>query len=321
MPNNWLTHASPFIPAGETAHASDVHLLFVGLVGVSLLVLLLLFALLLRFAIHYREGNKRADRNHRDKKSWIIETAWTVATFVAFLGLFGWGAKLYLDLYAVPADALPVYVVAKQWMWKVQHPGGQREINELHIPVERSVRLIMSSQDVIHSFFIPAFRIKHDVVPGTSEELWFRARKPGVFHLFCAEYCGTDHARMTGRIVVMQQPEFAQWLARQDVTGTLATQGGDLFRQFGCSGCHGNGSKVRAPALDGLYGKRIPLSDGTLDIADERYIRDSILKPRAKIAAGYEPLMPSYEGKISEDELVKIVAYIKSLGGDAKVQQ
>jgi cytochrome c oxidase subunit 2 len=239
--------------------------------------------------------------------------SWTAATMVAFLGLFVWGAQLFLNLQDAPKDALPVYVVAKQWMWKVQHLGGQREINELHIPLGPAVRLIMSSQDVIHSFFIPAFRIKHDVVPGTLESLWFRPRRAGVFHLFCAEYCGTDHSRMTGRIVVMEQAAFEQWLTRQDVTGTLAAEGGRLFRQLGCGGCHDTGASVRAPTLEGLYGKPVPLSDGTIEIADERFIRDSILKPRGKIAAGFEPVMPSYEGKISEDELVQITAYIKSL--------
>lgn len=311
--DNWIQHANPLVPAAETVHASSVDLLFIGLLASSACVLVLLFFLLLRFAIHYRAGNGAADRDHRIKKSWKIETAWTAATLIAFLALFIWGAHLFLDLYAVPAGAEPIYVVAKQWMWKAQHPGGQREINELHIPVGKTVRLIMSSQDVIHSFFVPAFRVKHDVVPGTSEELWFRARKTGVFHLFCAEFCGTDHSRMAGRIVVLQQPDYQNWLARQDVNGTLAAQGANLFRSFGCSGCHGKGSTVRAPALEGLYGKRVPLSDGTMEIANERYIRDSILKPRAKITAGYEPLMTSYEGKISEDEVIKLVAYIKSL--------
>jgi cytochrome c oxidase subunit 2 len=307
--SNWI----PLWLPGETDHASAVDLLFIGLLATTLLVLLLLFFLLLRFAIHYRAGNPRADRNHRVKKSWMLETAWTAATMIAFVGLFFWAAQLYLNLSDPPKDATPVYVVGKQWMWKVQHLGGQREINELHVPVGRAVRLIMSSQDVIHSFFIPAFRVKHDVVPGTTQDIWFKPRKAGVFHLFCAEYCGTDHSRMTGRIVVMEPSAFEQWLARQDVTGTLAARGGRLFRQLGCGGCHGEGAAVRAPALNGLYGKPVPLSDGTIEIADERYIRDSILKPRAKITAGYEPLMPSFEGKISEDELVAITAYIKSL--------
>ena len=215
---------------GETAHAGAVDLLFVGLLVSSVLVLLLLFALLLRFAIHYRAGNADADRDHRVKKSWIWEVSWTTATLVAFLGLFVWSAQLFVNLQAAPNDALPVYVVGKQWMWKVQHLGGQREINELHIPLGPAVRLIMASEDVIHSFFIPAFRIKHDVVPGTTQTLWFRPRRAGVFHLFCAEYCGTDHSRMTGRIVVMEQPAFEQWLARQDVNGSLASSGERLFR-------------------------------------------------------------------------------------------
>ena len=277
-----------------------------------MLVLLLLFFLLLRFAIHYRAGNNAADRGHRVKKSWHWEIAWTTATLIAFLGLFVWGAQLYLELSNTAKDALPVYVVAKQWMWKAQHLGGQREINELHVPIGHTIRLIMSSQDVIHSFFMPAFRIKRDVVPGTTVQLSFRPLRPGVFHLFCAEYCGTDHARMTGRIVVLEENQFSRWLASQDVSGTLAAQGERLYRQLGCGGCHGNGP-VRAPKLDRLYGKPVPLIDGTIAIADEAYLRDSILKPRATIAAGYEPLMPSYEGKISEDELIAIVAYIKSL--------
>jgi cytochrome c oxidase subunit 2 len=314
--DNWIQHANPFVPVAETIHASSVDLLFVGLLASSILVLVLLFFLLLRFAIHYRAGNEAADRDHRVKKSWKIETAWTAATLVAFLALFVWGADLFIGLYAAPADAEPIYVVAKQWMWKAQHPGGQREINELHIPVGKTIRLIMSSQDVIHSFFVPAFRVKHDVVPGTTEQIWFSPRKTGVFQLFCAEFCGTDHSRMTGRIVVMRQPDYQNWLARQDVSGTLAAQGASIFRSFGCSGCHGAGSRVRAPALEGLYGKRVPLSDGTMEIADERYIRDSIVKPRAKITAGYEAVMPSYEGKISEDELVELVAYIKSLADE-----
>jgi cytochrome c oxidase subunit 2 len=304
---------------GETAHARAVDLLFFGLLAATVLVLALLFFLLLRFAIHYRAGNKAADRSHRVKKSWHWEVAWTAATLVAFLALFVWGAQLYLDLYSPAKDTLPVYVVAQQWMWKAQHLGGQREINELHLPRGHTIRLIMSSQDVIHSFFMPAFRIKRDVVPGTAAQLSFRPLRPGVFHLFCAEYCGTDHARMTGRIVVMEENDFSLWLASQDVTGTLASKGKVIYRQLGCGGCHGKGP-VRAPKIEGLYGKQVPLSDGTIAIADEAYIRDSILKPRAKITAGYEPLMPSYEGKIREDELIAVVAYIKSLAEEAKPQ-
>lgn len=299
---------------GETQHARAVDVLFAGLLISALLVLTLLFYLLLRFAIHYRAGNAAANRDHRLRKSWSLEAAWTAATLIAFLALFVWGARLYLNLYDTPKDSLPIYIVAKQWMWQAQHVGGQREINEVHVPLGRTVRLIMSSQDVIHSFFIPAFRVKHDVLPGRAEDIWFEPERVGVFHLFCAEYCGTDHSRMTGRIVVLSQPAFDQWLSRQDTDGTLAAQGEKLFRQFGCSGCHGAGATVRAPLLDGLYGKAVPLADGTIETADERYLRDSILQPRSQVAAGYEPVMPSFAGRISEGELIAIVAYIKSLG-------
>jgi cytochrome c oxidase subunit 2 len=232
---------------------------------------------------------------------------------VVFLGLFAWGASLYLQAYGDPEGAMPIYVVAKQWMWKVQHPGGQREINELHVPVGRSIRLIMASQDVIHSFFLPAFRIKHDVVPGRYQTLFFQAENAGVFQLLCAEFCGTDHSRMIGRIIVMKPEDYETWLSRQDVTGRLASEGAMLFRELGCSGCHLGQGTVRAPPLQGLYGKPVPLQDGSMVVADERYIRDSILQPRSQVAAGYEPKMPSFAGHVTEDQLIRLVAYIKSL--------
>jgi len=302
---------------GASSYASDVDLLFTGLLLVSLLVAALLFLLLLLFAIRYRAGST-VERGDRIKKSWRWEIGWTSVTLVLFLALFFWSARLYLDLAAAPSDALPIYVVAKQWMWKTQHPGGQREINELHIPVEHAVRLIMGSQDVIHSFFIPAFRVKQDVVPGRYQALWFKASRTGVFQLLCAEFCGTDHSRMSGRIVVLSVADYEAWLARQDVTGSLASEGGKLFRELGCGGCHGAGSTVRAPPLEGLYGKPVPLEDGTIAIADERYIRDSILLPRSQIVAGYQPVMPSFAGRLGEDDLIRLVAYIKSLADDAE---
>src|ERR1044072_3762277 len=213
--DNWIQHVNPLVPAAETIHSSSVDLLFIGLLATPPCVLVLLFFLLLRFAIHYRAGNDAADRDHRIKKSWKIETAWTAATLVAFLALFVWGADLFLDLYAAPADAGPIYIVAKQWMWKAQHPGGQREINELHLPVHRPVRLIMASQDGIHSFFIPALRVKRAVVPGRYQDIWFEPDKPGIFQLLCAEFCGTDHSRMSGRIVVLDAGDYEQWLTAQ----------------------------------------------------------------------------------------------------------
>jgi cytochrome c oxidase subunit II len=301
-----------FWPPGQSTYGGEVDLLFVGLLALSLAVITLLFVLLFTFAIRYRASND-VDRSGHEQKSWYWEAGWTGATLVAFLVLFVWGAALYLQLNSTPDNALPIYIVAKQWMWKVQHPGGQREINELHMPVGQPIRLIMASQDVIHSFFIPAFRIKRDVLPGRYESLWLRAERTGEFPLLCAEFCGTEHSRMKGRIVVLDPAAYAAWLAQQGSGDTLASEGAELFRQLGCSGCHTGATTVRSPSLVGLYGKPVPLRDGTVTVADDRYLRDSILKPRSHVVAGYEAVMPTYSGRVSETDLVRLVAYIKSL--------
>jgi len=208
-----------------------------------------------------------------------------------------------------------VFVVAKQWMWTLQHPSGQREINELHVARGQPVRLVMTSQDVIHSFFVPAFRLKQDVLPGRYTEMWFTPTRTGRFHLFCAEYCGTDHARMGGDIVVMEPADFERWLDAHGGTPDMAARGEALFRQYGCSGCHGANATIHAPDLAGLFGKPVPLADGTTVIADERYLRDSILLPRKEIAAGYEPIMPSFAGQIGEPDILDLIAYIRRLSG------
>jgi cytochrome c oxidase subunit II len=304
----------PFWHAGVSPHGGDVDLLFTGLLLASSLVLGLLFFLLALFCIRYRAGN-RIDRGDRAGKSWHWEVSWTAASLFAFLGLFVWAASLFLDIYRAQADELSIFVVAKQWMWKVQHPGGQSEINALHIPIHHPIRLIMASQDVIHSFFIPALRLKHDVVPGRYQDLEIEVDTPGHYHLFCAEYCGTEHSGMTGEVVAMEQADYSAWLSEQAPSSSLAQEGGALFRELGCSGCHGLGSKVRAPPLDGLYGKTVRLSDGATVVADDKYLRDAILLPRSQIAAGYGPVMPSFEGKVSEDQLLRLVVYIKSLAG------
>jgi cytochrome c oxidase subunit 2 len=306
----------PFWQAGVSPYGGDVDLLFVGLLIASSLVLGLLFVLLALFCVRYRAGNP-VDRENQESKSWHWEVGWTTASLVCFLGLFLWGASVFFEIYKTPQGELSVFVVAKQWMWKVQHAGGQSEINALHIPVNRPVRLVMASQDVIHSFFIPALRLKHDVVPGRYQDLEIEARVAGHYHLFCAEYCGTDHSGMIGEVVAMEQTDYAAWLSQQGPSSSLAQEGGALFRELGCSGCHGIGSKIRAPQLEGLYGKPVPLSDGSTVVADDKYIRDSILLPRSQIAAGYEPLMPSYKGKLGEDQLLRLVLYIKSLAGRA----
>lgn len=303
----------PFWQGGLSPYGGDVDLLFIGLLVASSLVLGLLFVLLALFCIRYRAGNQ-VDRANHEAKSWHWEVGWTTASLVCFLLLFLWGANVFFEIYKTPQGELTVFVVAKQWMWKVQHAGGQTEINALHIPVNRPMRLVMASQDVIHSFFIPALRLKHDVVPGRFQDVEIEAKRPGHYHLFCAEYCGTDHSGMTGEIIAMEAPDYAAWLRQQGPGTPLAQEGSALFRELGCSGCHGTGSKVRAPLLEGLYGKPVPLADGSTVIADDKYIRDSILLPRSQIAAGYDAVMPSFEGKISEDQLLRLVTYIKSLG-------
>jgi cytochrome c oxidase subunit 2 len=268
--------------------------------------------LMFGFCLRYRAGST-ASRANLTEKSWHWEIGWTTATLLLFLIAFVWGAAVYVWLYQSPPGDLEVYVVGKQWMWKMEHPGGQREIDTLHVPVDKTVRLILASQDVIHSLFIPAFRIKHDAVPGQYETVWFKATKPGTYLIECSEFCGTEHAHMKGEAVVMEPAAFARWLRDQGVYDSLARQGEALFREHGCSGCHGENSTVHAPTLVGVYGSIIHLQDGSAVRADERYIRDCILLPQTFTVAGYPPVMPDFAGQLGEDDLVKLIAYIKSL--------
>jgi cytochrome c oxidase subunit 2 len=306
------------LPAASD-NALDVDHLLWALLAISGAVLALVLALLLRYVVKYRAGGP-ARRGKAGKKSWIFETAWTASTLLVFLGLFVWGAKLYVRSTHPPADALQIYVIAKQWMWKVEHAGGQREINSLHVPVGRAVELVMTSEDVIHDFSVPAFRIKHDVLPDRYETLWFKATRPGSYHLFCTQFCGVDHSKMIGEVVALAPPEYAHWLERNGGGESLAREGADLFIRLGCDGCHGGGAggapegaAVRAPPLAGLYGSPVVLANGAVVLADERYIHDAIVQPERQVAAGYEPIMPSFAGQIGEEDLVKLVAYIKSL--------
>ena len=313
---------SIWLPAATTS-APEVDDLIVALIVMSCAVLALVFGLMLLYMIKYRAGST-IDRGAVAKKTWRLETAWTVATLLIFFGLFVWGADLYVRLFQPPADAIKIYVIGKQWMWKVQHPGGQREINALHLPIGRPIQLVMTSEDVIHDFSVPAFRIKHDVLPGRYETLWFQAVRPGTYHLFCTQLCGTDHSQMTGEIVAMPAPDYQTWLERNGGGETLAKAGQTLFMRYGCSGCHGgNGvggnqstSTVRAPPLAGLYGSPVTLADGTIVTADDRYIRDCILMPDTQRVASYPPLMPSFAGQITEEDLLKIITYIKSLASE-----
>ena len=301
-----------------TTHAERVDQIFYGLLVLSGLTMLVVFTLIITLAIRYRRGSD-AKRGPLPKIiSRELEIGWTSATLFLFAFLFWWAASADLSSLAAPAGALEIHVVAKQWMWKTQQPNGAREINALHIPVDRPVRLVMTSQDVIHSFFVPAFRVKQDVVPGREAEIWFQATKTGVFPLLCAEYCGTDHSMMRGRIIVMRQEDYADWLAKQPEGDDLAHVGAKLFVARGCSGCHADASKVHAPKLVGLYGRSVQLSDGRQVKADDGYIRDSILQPKRDIAAGYEPIMPSYAGLLDDGEIQSLTAYVRSLASQTE---
>lgn len=303
----------PLWPVEAGHYAGEMDALFIALIVVTVLTAGFVCFMLIFFAARYRQGSK-IDRGGTIEKTWRWEVGWTSASLIVFVGLAVWGADLYMRLYQPPENALQIFVVGKQWMWKAQHPGGQREINELHVPAGRAVRLVMASQDTIHSFYVPALRVKQDVVPGRYESLWFQADRPGRYHLFCAEYCGTDHARMGGWLTVMEPRAFAGWLRDQGGQPSLAVQGEQLFHAFGCSGCHDGGGTVRAPDLNGVYGGPVALQDGRIVTADERYVRDSILMPKAEVAAGYDPVMPSFAGQVGEDDLAKLVAYVQSLG-------
>jgi cytochrome c oxidase subunit II len=226
---------------------------------------------------------------------------------------FVWGMRLYFSWARPPEESMEVYVVARQWMWKMQHVGGQREINELHVPIGRPVKLTMISDDVIHSFFVPAFRIHMDVLPGRYTTVWFHATKPGRYNLFCSQYCGTNHAKMIGEVIVMDTGEYQTWL-NQRVDGGLAMEGRKLFLKLQCVTCHSADAKARAPLLEGLYLMRVNLDNGKTVRADESYLRKSILFPDTKLVAGYQSIMPSYQGQINEEEVLQLIAFLKALG-------
>jgi cytochrome c oxidase subunit II len=299
-------------PEQASTIAPRVDGLYGFLIGVTVFFAGLIFLLILYFAIKYRRrpGNVLAQQVGTH---YLLEAAWILIPLAITMVVFVWGARLYaMVMLAPPEDALEVYAIGKQWMWKFQHPDGQREIDELHVPVGHAVKMTMASQDVIHSFYVPAFRIKMDVVPGRYTTIWFEASKPGVYHLFCAEYCGTNHSRMLGRVVALPPTQYQEWLRSNREVESMAAAGAHLYQQMGCAMCHAAASL--APSLEGVFGSSVQLQGGATVLADEGYIRESILNPLAKIVAGYTPIMPTFQGQLSEDELTQLVSYIKSLG-------
>lgn len=307
-----MYHWLPFWPRTAAVTGVVVNNLYIAELSLCILILSFVLGLMVTFCVRYHHTSD-ASRANPIATTWHWEMGWTAASFVAFLVLFAWGASVYVWLLKPPAAALEIFVVGKQWMWKMEHPGGQREIDALHVPVDKTVRLVLTSEDVIHSFFVPAFRVKHDVLPGTYEVLWFKTTKTGAYQIECSQYCGTGHALMRGTVYVMTANAYAHWLTNQGTSSSLAAQGKALFRRYGCSGCHDENSTVHAPSLVGLYGHFVHLQDGTDRRVDATYIRDCLLEPRSFTVAGYPPIMPSFKGELGEDDIIKLIAYIQSM--------
>lgn len=305
----------PLIPESASTFSWKVDALYFYLSGVTLFFTLLISAVLVFFVIRYRrrtpyEIPRPIAGSHK------LETLWTIIPFLISMTIFGWAAQVYFEQYHPPENAVEVYVVGKQWMWKIQHSTGQREINELHVPVGRKIKLIMTTEDVIHDFFVPAFRMKADVVPGRYTTQWFEATKPGTYHLFCAEYCGMNHSGMIGSVIVMEPREFDNWLSGNTGATTPAAAGQQLYTTLGCASCHGaNGEGGRGPVLAGVFGQQTRLTTGQSVLADEAYMRESVVNPQAKLVEGFGPIMPTFQGQVSEDQLVQLIAFIKSLRG------
>jgi cytochrome c oxidase subunit 2 len=292
--------------------ASRVDSLYFFLVGLTVFFSLLIAGLIVIYAVRFRRRSPDAV-GARIHGGLLLEMTWTVVPLFITMGIFVWGASVFFAMSRPPADTLDIYVVGKQWMWKFQHLDGQREINQLHIPLGRAVKLIMTSEDVIHDLFVPAFRVKADVIPGRYTNLWFEPTKPGTYQLFCAEYCGTKHSGMIGQVFVMEPEGYQRWLSGSQQEGSLASAGQKLFADLACNTCHRAESEERGPVLDGIFGKTIELQNGQRVVADEAYLRESILMPAGKITAGFQPIMPAFQGLVSEENLLELIEYMKSL--------
>ena len=303
---------TPLFPERASTMAGRVDAIYFFLLAVSVFFSLLIACLIVYFAVKYRRRRERGIGEVAHGGS-LLEIAWSVIPLLITIVCFGWGASVFFAMSRPPDETLNIYVVGKQWMWKFQHLDGEREINELHVPVGRAVKLIMTSEDVIHDVFVPAFRVKADVLPGRYTSIWFQPTTPGRYHLFCAEYCGTRHSGMIGEVVVMDPSEYQAWLSGGARDGSLASGGEKLFADLACNTCHRPDAQGRGPVLQGLFGKTVVLQGGETIVADEAYIRESILMPAAKITAGYQPIMPTFQGLVTEEQLLQLIEYVKSL--------
>jgi cytochrome c oxidase subunit II len=303
-------------PIAASEIAPKIDLLFWFITAVSAFFTILIVILIAVFISKYRKSKigPRGD-DLTDAQARRLEVTWTLIPLFLGLVMFFWSAALYQDLFTPPPNSSDVWVVGKQWMWKIQHPNGAREINELHVPTGRPVRLIMTSQDVIHSFFVPAFRTKMDVLPNRFTLSWFTPTKPGKYHLFCTEYCGTKHSKMIGSVYVMKPQDYERWLAGGAGSGTLIERGAQQFTRLGCVTCHMSGPTQKGPSLNGLMNSNVKLAGGRTIKADETYIRESIIDPNAKTVEGYQPgIMPTFKNQVTEEQVIELIAYIKSLG-------
>jgi cytochrome c oxidase subunit 2 len=299
-------------PSAASTTAASVDRIGLFLFAVCFSVGMLIAVLLIGFCIYYRRRPGNDATPPATRQSHLLEWFWSLTPLAIFAFMFAWGGIVYYSAFSPPADAMPLYVVGKQWMWKFQHPEGQREIATLHVPAGRPVKLVMISEDVIHSFFVPAFRLHMDVLPQRYTSAWFQATKPGTYHLFCSQYCGTNHSGMTGKVVVLEPAEYQAWLT-YSAEGSLALQGRQAVLKYRCLSCHGANATARAPSLEELFGSRVPLRDGRVVAADDNYIRESIYRPGAKVVAGHMDIMPSFAGQVSEEEVIAIIAYLRSL--------
>jgi cytochrome c oxidase subunit 2 len=302
----------PLFPEQASEMSGRVDRLFLFITAVTGAMAVLITILIFAFSIAYRRRSEHRDTTEVHPAQWL-EWFWTLTPLAVFLVMFVWGASVYTSAYMPPEGAEEVFVVGKQWMWKIQHPGGQREINKLHIPVNRPVKLTMTSEDVIHSFYVPAFRSKQDVIPGRYTQIWFSPNKVGTYHLFCAEYCGTGHSKMVGEVIVMDEDDYRAWLGGP-ADGSLAMQGRQLFLKLQCVDCHSADAQARAPVLEDLYLKTVTLRGGSRVPADDGYLRESILYPERKVVQGYDPIMPTFKGQVEEDDLIKLIAFLRTLG-------
>lgn len=305
----------PIFPEQASSFAADVDALYFFLIAVSAFFAVLVAALAILFGIRYHRRHA-TDVGARIEGSLPLELLWSGIPTIIVMVMFGWGASVYYHVRRPPDEAMHIYAVGKQWMWKFQHPEGPREINELHVPAGRPVKITVTSEDVIHSLFFPSFRTKIDAIPGRYMDLWFEATTPGTYHIFCAEYCGTNHSGMIGSVIVMEETAYQSWLAGGG-EGSLADRGAALFQQLACNTCHLETGQGRGPSLNNIWGQPVQLADGSTVVVDEAYVRESILTPQARIVAGFQPLMPTFQGLVSEEGLVALIEHVRSLSPQA----